>query len=250
VHGVLAVPQLGRLYAAAADNNEVVVIDMKALSIIASVPAGDYPDGLAYDPDVGKLYVSDENGATDSVIDAKTNQLVATIELDGDAGNTQFDPTLHLIYVAVQTKNQLVAIDPATDHVTDRYDLPGCKGAHGLLIDSEQEAAFVGCEDNATLVVFDLQRKRVTEKHGVGDTPDVLASDPALHLVYVAAEDGVLATFAQENKQLRTFGNGYVGPNAHAVAVDPGTHAIYLPLKDLDGHPVLREMTVGTRRAE
>jgi YVTN family beta-propeller protein len=250
VHGVLVVPQLGRLYASATDKNEVAVIDTNTLSIIASVPAGDYPDGLAYDPEVGKVYVSDENGGTNSVIDTKTNQLVATIQLDGDAGNTQYDATSHRIYVAVQTKNQLVAIDPATDQVTERFDLPGCKGAHGLLLDSEQEAAFVGCEDNATLVVFDLLRKRVTEKHAVGGTPDVLAADHSNHVVYVAAEDGVLTTFGQENIQLRTVSRGFVGPNAHAVAVNPRSHDVYLPLKDVDGHPVLREMALGSTRAD
>ncbi len=250
VHGVLVVPELGRLYASATDKNEVAVIDTNTLSTIASVPAGDYPDGIAYDPEVGKLYVSDENGGTDSVIDAKTSQLVATIQLDGDAGNTQYDAMSHRIYVAVQTKNQIVAIDPGTDRVTDRYDLPGCEGAHGLLIDSEQEAAFVGCEDNATLVVFDLQRKRVAEKHAVGGTPDVLAADPSAHLLYVAAEDGVLTTFGQENIQLRTISKGFVGPNAHAIAVNPGSHDIYLPLKDVDGRPVLREMALGSTRAD
>jgi YVTN family beta-propeller protein len=250
VHGVLVVPQLGRLYASATDKNEVAVIDTKTLSIIASVPAGDYPDGLAYDPDLGKLYVSDENGATDSVIDAKTNQLVATIPLGGEAGNTQYDPTSHRVYVAVQTKNQLVAIDPSTDQVVDQFDVRGCDEPHGLLVDAQQEIALVACQSNAKLVVFDLRSKRVTETHETGGTPDVLASDPALHLVYVAAEDGVLATFAQENSQLRTFGKGYVGPNAHAVAVDPRSHAVYLPLKDVDGHPVLREMAIGARRTE
>ena len=180
----------------------------------------------------------------------KTNQLVATIQLGGDAGNTQYDPTSDRIYVAVQTKNQLVAIDPSTDQIADRYDLRGCDEPHGLLIDSQQEIAFVACQNNAKLVVFDLQRKRITETHDTGNTPDVLASDPALHLVYAAAEDGVLATFAQENSQLHTVAKGFVGPNAHAVTVDPATHAVYLPLKDVDGHPVLREMALGARRSE
>ncbi len=39
---------------------------------------------------------------------------------------------------------------------------------------------------------------------------------------------------------------GVVGPNAHSVAVDPDTHHIYLPLKDVDGQPVLRELVVET----
>ena len=246
VHGVFVVPQLGRLYASATGTNEVAVIDTTTLSVVASVPVGVYPDGLTYDPEVGKVYVSNESGGTDSVIDAMTNQLVATIQLDGEAGNTQYDPTSHRIYVAVQTKNDVVSIDPATDEIVERYDMPGCDEPHGLLIDSQDEIAYVACQSNAKLLVFDLQAKRVTQTFDTGDRPDVLAADPALHLLYVAAEDGILATFVQENGGLRTGRKGFVGPNAHVVAVDQETHAIYLPLKDVEGHPVLRQMTISS----
>ncbi len=250
VHGVLAVPALGRVYASATDDDEVAVIDMSSSSVVARVPAGDYPDGIAYDPDTAKLYVSDEHGGTDSVIDTKTNQRIATIKVGGEAGNTQYDSASHRVYVAVQTSNELIAIDPQTDHVVERHTLPGCRGAHGLLIDSELQAAFVGCEDNATLAVFDLRRNRVTETHSVGTTPDVLAADPNAHLLYVAAEDGVLTTFGEENLQLRRIAKGFVGPNAHAIVADQSSHDVYLPLKDVDGHPVLREMALGVQRAE
>jgi DNA-binding beta-propeller fold protein YncE len=62
VHGVLAVPELGRVYATATGTNQVAVIVPQSLSVVATTPGGVYPDGLAYDPEVGKLYVSDESG--------------------------------------------------------------------------------------------------------------------------------------------------------------------------------------------
>jgi hypothetical protein len=31
-----------------------------------------------------------------------------------------------------------------------------------------------------------------------------------------------------------------IAPNAHVVAVDSETHLAYFPIKNLDGHPVLR----------
>ena len=34
-------------------------------------------------------------------------------------------------------------------------------------------------------------------------------------------------------------------PHAHTVCVDPATHLVYLPLENLDGHPVLRIMEPG-----
>jgi YVTN family beta-propeller protein len=69
VHGVLAVPELGRVYATATGTNQVAVIDPQSLTVVATIPGGQYPDGLAYDPDLGKLYISDETGGTDTVID-------------------------------------------------------------------------------------------------------------------------------------------------------------------------------------
>jgi hypothetical protein len=48
--------------------------------------------------------------------------------------------------------------------VIGRYPLPGCGGSHGLNIDSEHRLAFVACEENAELAVFDIEAKKMTEK--------------------------------------------------------------------------------------
>src|SRR5918911_897128 len=47
VHGVLAVPELHRVYAAATGTNELAVINDKSLDVEARIPAGNYPDGIA-----------------------------------------------------------------------------------------------------------------------------------------------------------------------------------------------------------
>ena len=70
-YGVIAVPELGTIYATATDKNQLAVIDANSLAVIATTDAGDYPDGLAYHPTVGKIYVSDEHGGTDTVIDRR-----------------------------------------------------------------------------------------------------------------------------------------------------------------------------------
>jgi YVTN family beta-propeller protein len=135
VHGVLAIPELGKLYASATGTNEVVAIDEPTLKVAARVPGGIYPDGMAYAPDVHKLYVSDEHGGTDTVIDVNTNTRITTIPVGGDVGNTQYDAVSKHIFVNVQTRNDLVEIDPATDTVMHRIALPGAKGNQGLLIE-------------------------------------------------------------------------------------------------------------------
>lgn len=69
----------------------------------------------------------------------------------------------------------LAEIDPSSDQVVAGYPFTGCKGSHGLLIDSERRLAFAACEDNSKLVVFDLESKTATATLAVGADPDVLA---------------------------------------------------------------------------
>jgi YVTN family beta-propeller protein len=246
VHGVLAITELGRVYASATNTNQVAVIDPQSLSVVAMIPGGVYPDGLAYDPELGKLYVSDETGGTDTVIDTASNQVVATIPLDGEVGNTQFDPGSHQIVVAVQTRNQVVTIDPQSDEVTGRYDTPGCEHPHGVQISPDRRLGFIACERNAKVVVMDLQSMSVTEWHDVGSIPDVLAFDGPRRVLYVAAERGPVTAFSETDTGLKLLAQRDVGPNAHSVAVDPETGHVYLAIANLGGQPVLREASVTT----
>lgn len=242
VHGTLAVPELNRVYASATATNEVVAIDASALKIVARIPGGVYPDGIAYAPEAGKLYVSDETGNTETVIDVHTNQRVATIELGGAVGNTQYDPASRHIFVNVQGRQSLVEIDPRTDKVVDRIALPGAAGNHGLLIVPELRLAFIACEGNDRLLVLDMKSKQIIANFGVGREPDVLGYDAALSEVYVASEAGVLSIFKVTATGVTKVGEGFVGSNAHSLAIDPVAHEIYLPVKDIEHHSVMRVM--------
>lgn len=242
VHGVLAIPELARVYASATGTNEVVAIDESTLKITARMPGGVYPDGMAYAPDMHKLYVSDEHGDSDTVIDVRTDTRIATIPLGGDVGNTQYDPVTKHVFVNVQTRKQLVEIDPLSDRILARIDLPDAESNHGLLIDPRHHLAFIACEENHRLLVLDLETRKVTESFDVGDDPDVLAYDPALGYLYVAAESGVVSIFRMRGKQVEKLADTNLGPNAHVVAADPETHDSYYPLKDVGGRTVLRIM--------
>ncbi|MPW22107.1 hypothetical protein GCT13_36035 [Paraburkholderia sp. CNPSo 3157] len=245
VHGVLAIPGMSRVYASATGTDEIVAIDEATLRIVARMPGGHYPDGMAYAPEVHKLYASDETGSTETVIDVRTNQRVATIPLGGEVGNTQYDPQSHHIFVNVQTRNELVEIDPTVDRIVARFALPGGDHNHGLLIDSPDRLAFVACQGNDKLLVFDMAARRVVRSFDIGKDPDVLAFDPAPGRLYVAGEAGVVSVFSVKGSNVNKIGEGRLGPNAHVVAVDPATHRSYFPLKNVDGRPVLRVMAPG-----
>ena len=81
---------------------------------------------------------------------------------------------------------------------------------------------------------------RVASSFDVGKGPDVLAYAPSLHLLYVAGKTGVASMFRIKTGAVSKLGDGYIGPNAHVVAVDQQTHRSYFPVKNLSGRTMLR----------
>lgn len=241
VHGVLAVPEIDRVYASVTGRHQVAVVDMSNLKTIGLVGPVDYPDGLAYAPSARRVFASDEHGGVDAVINAATDKLLTSIPLGGGAGNTVYDAGSDRILVAVHGLNQLVAIDPASLRIVGRYPLAGLKNPHGVALDQQDRLAFIAGEENHSLAVFDLKAKTVLAEYQVGDDPDVLAFDPGRKRLYVAAESGTVTVFDLRGRKLRLLGQIQM-PHAHTVAVDPSTHLVYFPLQDIDGHPLLRIM--------
>ena len=217
-------------------------IDDQSLNVVSKIPAGRYPDGIAFDPATKRLFVSDESGKTVAVVDAMDERLLSKIEIGGEVGNTHYDPVTRLIYSADQTNNDLVAIDPQKLTITARYHLPGCKGAHGFYIVPEFDYAFVTGEDNGAYAVLDLSTKEIIASGETGNGPDVLAYDEESHRLYVSSESGTVSVFHIEKGKIEKVAETFFSRNAHTVSIDRMTHELFFPLTDIGGRPVLRVM--------
>ena len=241
VHGVIAVPDISRVYASVTGEHQVAAVDMNTLKTVATTGPVTYPDGLAYSPATRRVFVSDERGDADAVVDSASGKLLTNIPLGGGAGNTVYDSGSGHILVAVHSLNELVEIDPAPMKIIGRYSLPGIKNPHGIALDVVNRLAFVAGEENHSLGVFDLKSKKVLSIHEVGEDPDVLAFDPGLKRLYVSAESGKVTVLEENERGVKTIGQLYM-PHAHTVSVDPKTHLVYFPLENVGGHPLLRIM--------
>ncbi len=241
VHGVLVVPELGRIFASVTGDHQVAVVDQTSLKTLATVGEIKYPDGLAFAPTVQRVFVSDEHGNADAVIDATNNAFVTSIPLGGGAGNTVYDSVADRVYVAVHGKNELITIDPLRARITARMPLAWLDDPHGIALDVENRLAFVAGEANSKLVVVDLKTMQSGPPFSVGRDPDVLAFDNGTKRLYVAAESGQIKIFQEVNRTVEQVGELHL-PHGHTVAVDSKTHLVYFPLEDLDGKPVLRIM--------
>jgi DNA-binding beta-propeller fold protein YncE len=260
ITGVLAVPELHRLYASvpgggpvsalvvglgmlglSSGAGRIVILDTSNLTEVARLPGGVFPDGIAYDSADVRIFVSDEFGGALTALDVKSNRVLARIALEGEAGNVQYDRVTGRVYAAVQSRNELAVIDPTKLAVTGRIKLMGCKHPHGLAIAPDAAVAYVACDENDVLMTIDLAAARVLRVLPLAHDPGVLAIDAGTGRLYVASESGNLSTFSlKNNRALTPIGDVFVGEGAHAVAVDPITHRLYIPLADLRGRCVLR----------
>jgi DNA-binding beta-propeller fold protein YncE len=240
--GVLAVPELQKVFVSVPGHHEVAIVDTRTLKVLSRIPDGEFPDGLAFAPEVHRIFVSDERGGKETVIDGRTDTRVGSIDLGGEIGNTQYDSTSRLIFANVQSTGELVAIDPRSNRIAGRHALKGGKGPHGLLIDAPKRLAFAACEEDSRLLVVDMETFEVKQVLPTGEGPDVLALDAVLERLYVASESGIVSIFQLHGRALEKLQDLSVAPNAHTISVDPATHEVYLPLKSVEGRPVLRIM--------
>jgi YVTN family beta-propeller protein len=240
VHGVLAVPELNRVFATATGSNELVAIDATTNRVIGRVATGNFPDGLAYDPVDNAVLVSNKNAGSITIVNAYMLAKPKTLKLGHEVGNVSYDPRRRQAWAAVRTPDQLVAFSPGTRRVTRRIRLPGCDGAHGVYL-APPDRAFVACERNARLAIVNRAGGRVIGLARVGADPDVLAVDRTDGRLYVAAESGVVTVLATRST-VRLLARAHLAGTAHSVAVDPRTRRVLFPLEDSVGHAVLRIM--------
>ncbi|HEX8114400.1 MAG TPA: hypothetical protein VF516_42010 [Kofleriaceae bacterium] len=244
IHGVVAAPAQHLVLATATADTTRALIDDRTFQVTARVPAGEYPNGLAFDPASGKVFVSNNTGRGVAVVDVAAARALPGIDIGGGAGNTQWDAASGHVLAAVHGSPSLVDIDPATSRIAGRIALHGVTTCHGLLVASTPGLAFAACRGAApVLAVVDVRARRQTMTLPLPAGIDVLAFDPGLQRLYAASETGTVAVFAvAADRSVTEMGHGFLGPNAHSVAVDPATHRVYFPLENVGGHPVLRVM--------
>lgn len=103
-------------------NNSLSVINTSSNSVVASIPVGSQPSGVASSPDGTRVYVMNAGDNTISVIDTAADTVIATIALGGTAingpeliavtpdGNWLYVATLQgSVYVVSTSANRVVA---------------------------------------------------------------------------------------------------------------------------------------------
>src|SRR3954465_13942712 len=241
IEGVEIAADAKKVYTSNWYENKVAVIDLGSLKLIKKIPTAAKPDGIAYAAPFHKIYVSDERGKAEAVVDVAKDEIVTTLHFDSETGNVRYDPESRRVLVNLQEKNVVAEIDPATDKEVGRHPLGECRGNHGMALDVEHRLAFLVCEDNNLLAVFDLGSHKVTASLPLPDGGDVVAYDPGLHRIYVACYSGYISVFKEDAEQhIRKLADVPVEKKVHSLAIDLKTHKLYVPEQEEHGRPAAR----------
>jgi DNA-binding beta-propeller fold protein YncE len=241
VEGIEYVPELKKFYTSNAHDNTIGVVDLKQMKVIKKLKTESKPDGSTYATAFHKLYVSDERGKAEAVLDVQKDEIIKTLRFDSETGMPQYDPVARKVYVNLQDQGIFAVIDPATDEVVARYNVGKCKGNHGMAIDPEHHRAFLSCEGNELMTVFDLDKHEPIAYLPLTGGPDVIKFDSGLGRIYVACYNGAISVFHQDDpNRYRKLEDFRVEHAVHTLAIDPATHRVYTPEQEAGGKPVAR----------
>jgi YVTN family beta-propeller protein len=241
VEGVEYVPDQRKIYTSNSGDNTIGVIDIAQRKVIKKLKTEAKPDGSTYASPFHKLYVSDERGKAVAVVDVRSDTIVKTLHFDSEAGMPQYDPVAKLVYVNLQDIHRFAVIDPKDDGVIVQYPVAGCRGNHGMALVPQQRRAFLVCEENNLLAVFDLEKHAVVQFFPLPDGGEVVKADPERRRIFVACSSGAITAIqALASGQYEKIADVPVEKRVHRLAIDPGTGHLYVPEEQETGLPVSR----------
>ena len=236
-------------------DSTIKVIDLLRRERIATVPTSGKArtDFIVYDPDHNVVIATNKNDSPPfaSFVDPQSKAVIAKLEfraksLDG----VVYDPAQKrfLISVGATVENphgEVDAIDPVRYTIVGRYPTPECFPA-GLAL-GPSEHLLVGCSDdaiaagfNAKTLVMDAANGRILSTVNEVEGSNYVAYNPGNQRFYLGArdmtEDGTKGTKKRpvlgiiDATSMKFIANVPSAPNCKAVAADPTTNRIFMPL--------------------
>lgn len=206
----------------------VRIVDAANDKMLADIPAGQNPDGAAYDSFSKLVFVMNHDSGEATVIDPAARKAVATIPIGGTLEFPASDGA-GKVFVNVTSIPDIAVIDVKTRTVTGHYKLEGCRGASGLAYAAQAKLLISSC-GNGMAKVLDAATGREVASLPIARGPDAVIYDSVRKLAFIpCGGDGVLeiVSLADPNhiavvQHLPTQAGSRTG------TIDPQTGRLYL----------------------
>jgi len=153
------------------------------LTVVATVPVGHLPIGVAANPKTNRIYVASNFDHIVSVIDGFTNKLLTSIPVGRQPVGIAADPLTNLIYVANSKDDTVSVINGATNSVVATVRVG--HAPWGIAVNPRSDNIFVTNADDGTVSVIDGATNTVSRTITVGRSPMGVAVNAKTNGVFV-----------------------------------------------------------------
>jgi YVTN family beta-propeller protein len=176
------------VYVTNRDDKNVSVIDTATNAVVATVPVGNNPLGIAIDPAGSPAYVVNKGSNSVSVIDTNENAVIATIPVGNDPTNVAVSPNGRRVYVTHASNASVSVIDTGFNGVV--ATVPVGSIPEGVAVAPSGTSVYVANSGPNSVSVIDTVTNAVTATIPVGTTPSEIAFRPDGARVFVVNRQG------------------------------------------------------------
>jgi DNA-binding beta-propeller fold protein YncE len=236
IHGIALANSLGTGFISDGGGNEVVIFNLKDLSVQKKVKTGMNPDGIVYDAASKRVFAFNGRSQDATAIDANTGTVAGTIKLGGKPEFPVSDGK-GSVYVNIEDKNEIVRIDSRSLAAKAHWSISPCDSPSGLAMDKANRRLFSVC-DGKLMAVTDADSGKVIATPAIGEGPDAAAFDPEAKLAFSSNGDGTLTVIKEAGKDNYLVAETVkTAQGARTMALDEKTHKIYLPTASFGSAP-------------
>lgn len=232
VHGIALIPKANKGFISNGRGNNVTVFDMKTLKTIGQVATGQNPDAIYYDAASNRVFTFNGRSKDSTAINADTLKVEGTIAL-GDKPEFAAGEGKGMIYCNLEETHQIAVIDAKKMTLVKKYDLPGCESPSGLAFDAAHTRLFSVCDGNV-MAISDPNAGKLVSTAKIGEGPDAAAYDVERHLALSSDGGGTLTVVGESGGKYSMLQSMPTRRGARTMALDQGTHKIYLPYAEFE----------------
>ena len=238
------------LYVVCEKSDELRVVDMQSLKVVATIAVGHVPRGIVLSPDGREVYVTNSWTDTVSVLDSATLKIVRTLSTGAEPTGIVSDRAGQTLYVANRLSNDVSVIDLKTGEETKRL-LAG-RGASYLALSPDGKFVYGThiypnpashrTQPNSEITVIDTARQVVVDRKELHNVAGVFR--------VALSADGKLGVAAQLRPKnlipLAHVGHGWAFGDSLTLFGDDVNGIVQVPIDELDRYYALPWGTVIT----
>ncbi|GAC1592252.1 MAG: hypothetical protein NVS3B8_05950 [Chitinophagaceae bacterium] len=199
VHGICAIPALGKGYITNGKTNNVTVFDIKTLNTRLLIPAGENPDALLYDKFSNRVFIFNNDSKNITVIDAVSDKVIQTLDVGGnpEAGVTDDQGA---IYVNLEDVSEIVVFASKTLAIKNRFALSPGEQPTGIAFDKNTHRLFSACRKSRLMIVLDADNGKVIAQLPIGKGVDGAIFDDISRVAICSNGDGTMTVVKESSK--------------------------------------------------